>query len=388
MRHHDPFLTRFANPMSAKSSGVLANTTFGAKDLFAVAGHPTGNGNPTSERDHLPARANAHVIDLLLDAAAALTGITRMDELALSLNGINDHVGPESNPRYPGHITGGSSSGSAAAVAAHDVTFTLGSDTAGSLRLPASFCGLFTLRPTYGRIDTTGMLPLAPSFDTPGVFTRDAALLKTIMELLFTATHVAPPVRRVFIPSEFLALCDAPLATQCHAFADDLASHLGVNHVDSTPLSIEPQAVKRALLTLIGAEAAATHAQRLALAPETLLDDTRAVLEHGRDLPIERRDSQEHAKAAITATVLAALTDTVMVLPAAPCLPPAVNAPLEELHAMNARAVMLHGLASLAGVPAVVVPVRLGDSTDTAGMMVIGGPNTDELLLELASKIT
>jgi len=386
--NHDPFLTRFANPVLAASTGVLAGTTFGAKDLFAIAGYPTGNGNPTSERDHLKARTNAHVVDLLLHAGAALTGITRMEELALSLNGINGHVGPESNPRYPGHITGGSSSGSAAAVAAGDVTFALGSDTAGSLRLPASFCGLYTLRPTYGRIDTTGMLPLAPSFDTPGVFTRDAALLKTIMELLFITPHPAVPVGRVTVPTEFLAVCDGPLAVQCNTFANDIASHLDLNHVEVVPLGIEPQAVKRALLTLIGAEAAATHAERLALAPETLLNDTRAVLEHGRDLPIEKRDSQEQAKAAVTKALLAALTDTLMVLPAAPCLPPSVDAPLQVLHDMNARAVMIHALASLAGLPAVVVPVELANTNDTAGMMVIGGPNTDELLLELAGMVS
>lgn len=388
MIDHDPFVTRFANPVPPTATGVLDNTTFGAKDLYALTGHPTGNGNPTSEREGLPARTNAHVVDLLLHAGATLTGITRMDELALSLNGINGHVGAESNPRYPGHVTGGSSSGSAGAVAAHQVTFALGSDTAGSLRLPASFCGLFTLRPTYGRIDTTGMLPLAPSFDTPGVFTRDAALLKTVMELLFPVSHVAPPVARVIVPTEYLLLCDGPLAAQCNTFANQIAAHLGINHVDAIPLGIAPQTVKRALLTLIGVEAAATHAKRLALAPETLLDDTRGVLEHGRDLPTERRDSQTKAKADITETVLAALSDTVIVLPAAPCLPPPVDAALQQLHDMNARAVMLHGLASLAGLPSVVVPVQLAGTTDTAGMMLIGGPNTDELLLELADKVS
>ena len=132
--------------------GPLAGLTFASKDIFDVVGKVTGGGNPAWTATHAPAEANAWVVQQLLDAGAELAGKTITDELTRGIFGENVHYGTPTNPRAPGRVPGGSSSGSAAAVAGELVDFALGSDTGGSVRVPASFCGLYGLRPTHGRI--------------------------------------------------------------------------------------------------------------------------------------------------------------------------------------------------------------------------------------------
>lgn len=381
---NDPFVNRFAAPFPPTGDGILTGTTCAVKDLFAVAGHRTANGNPTIAQQTPVATQDAWVVATLRAAGASLTGITHMDELALSLNGINPHHGPTENPRYPGHITGGSSSGSAAAVAAGDVTFALGSDTGGSLRLPASFCGLYTLRPTHGRIDMTGVQPLAPSLDTPGVFTRDGALLGTIMRLLLTTPAQTASVRRVLTPTDLLTLCDLPLANEAVRFATTIATALGVPH-EEAPFGVAQHVLKRTFLTTLGNEAADTHHKVLTGHRHAVSAPTLRVLEHGASLDSKRIAAAAADRTAITDTARNQLAGTLMVLPAAPCLPPPVDAPNDVMHDMNARAVTLHALGSLTGVPCLVIPRPLG--ADTAGIMLIGAHNTDEALLALAEQL-
>ena len=155
--------------MPGRAQGPLAGLTFMVKDLFAIEGRKVSNGNPefyadTPRRPTTPRRA----ITRLLDAGASCTGITICDEFFYSVLGTNAHYGQPVNSRAPGHVTGGSSCGSAAAVAAKMCDFALGSDTGGSIRVPASFCGLYGLRPTHGRIALDGVTAMAPSYDTVG----------------------------------------------------------------------------------------------------------------------------------------------------------------------------------------------------------------------------
>ena len=159
--------------------GPLAGLTFAVKDNLDVAGHRTGCGQPTWLDTHPePARQHAPPVASLLAAGAACVGKTQMDELAWALQGENHHYGTPINPAAVGHIPGGSSSGSAVAVAAGYADVALGTDTAGSVRVPASYCGLCGFRPTHGRVDATrGCVPLAPSFDVVGWFARDATTM-------------------------------------------------------------------------------------------------------------------------------------------------------------------------------------------------------------------
>ncbi len=153
-----------------RGAGPLSGLSFAAKDLFDVAGLVTGCGNPDWANTHEPAEADAWAVDALLGAGATLRGKTVTDEISLGLLGINRFYGTPLNPRAPDCVPGGSSSGSASAVAGGLVDVALGTDSGGSVRIPASFCGLYGLRPTHGRISTAGMMTQAPSFDTVGYF--------------------------------------------------------------------------------------------------------------------------------------------------------------------------------------------------------------------------
>ncbi len=164
------FIELFAQPVRTVDSGSLAGLTFAAKDNIDVEGRITGNGNPVWRRAHGPAAAHAPVVARLLAEGAVLAGKTHMDEFAYSLMGTNAHYGTPLNSAAPDRLPGGSSSGSASAVGAGLVDFALGTDTGGSVRLPASFNGIFGMRPSRGAIDMSGVVPLGPGFDTLGWF--------------------------------------------------------------------------------------------------------------------------------------------------------------------------------------------------------------------------
>ncbi len=165
-------------------SGRLSGLSFAVKDLFDVAGAMTTYGNPDWASTHGVASTTAPVVTALLQAGARLVGKTKTVELAYGLTGENIWQGTPLNPRAPDRFPGGSSCGSAAAVAAGLVDFALGSDTGGSVRIPASYCGLFGIRPSHGAVSLAGACPLAPSFDTCGWFTRNPALLAAVGEVL------------------------------------------------------------------------------------------------------------------------------------------------------------------------------------------------------------
>lgn len=181
--------------LDGAETGPLAGLTFGLKDIYDVAGHRTGFGSPDWLRTHEPAKHNAPVLQTLLDAGASMVGKTHTEEMAFSLTGENAHYGTPINVAAPDRVPGGSSSGSAAAVAGGLVDFAIGSDTGGSVRGPASFCGIYGIRPTHGRISLEGVLPLAPSFDTCGWFAANAEILERVGHVLFehdARSHDAP----------------------------------------------------------------------------------------------------------------------------------------------------------------------------------------------------
>jgi len=164
--------------------GPLWGLTFAAKDLFDVAGYPTSCGSPHMLAMSGVKTRTAPIVQKLLDAGARLVGKTITDELAFSMSGKNAHFGTPVNGGAPDRIPGGSSSGSAAAVSGNLSDFALGTDTGGSVRAPASHCGLFGIRPTHGRVSLQLCHDLAPSFDTCGYFTRDGATFVRVGEVV------------------------------------------------------------------------------------------------------------------------------------------------------------------------------------------------------------
>ena len=183
--------------------GPLAGLTFAAKDIYDVGGHTCCCGNPDWLATHPPAERTATAVTALLAAGATLVGKTLTDELAFSLNGENDHYGTPVNPAAPDRIPGGSSNGSASAVAGELVDTALGSDTGGSVRAPASYCGIYGIRTSHGAIPLDGVMPLAPSFDTVGWFARDAEMLERVGGVLLGDGAATPPRRLLYVEDAF-----------------------------------------------------------------------------------------------------------------------------------------------------------------------------------------
>ena len=172
-------------------SGSLDGLSFAVKDLIDIGGHKTGCGNPTWRETHPPASVNAVCIEQLLDAGARCVGKTVSDELAFSLLGENHFYGTPLNPKAPDRVPGGSSSGSASVVARRLTDFALGTDTGGSVRVPANNCGIWGLRPSHGFISVAGVNPFAPTFDTVGILASSAEVLARVASVLLACEDVS-----------------------------------------------------------------------------------------------------------------------------------------------------------------------------------------------------
>jgi len=219
--------------ISGSGSGLLAGRTFKVKDLFAIEGRKVSNGNPDWYEAASPAKETAQAIRRLLAAGATLTGITICDEFFYSVLGVNIHYGTPVNTQALRNVTGGSSCGSAAAVAAGMCDFALGSDTGGSVRVPAAFCGLYGLRPTYGRIDVSGATPMAPSYDTVGFLARDSALFRAIGRVLLDGARVDASLRRLIIAQDIISRSEASIVEEIWHVLDRIGSALPVlKHID------------------------------------------------------------------------------------------------------------------------------------------------------------
>ncbi|WP_417725555.1 amidase [Salipiger sp.] len=182
-------------PVASAPEGPLAGLTLAVKDIYHVAGYRTGSGCPTALAMSEVKTRTAPAVQTLLDAGARFVGKTHTDELAWSMYGMNAHFGTPVNPAAPDRIPGGSSSGSACAVAGGLADISVGSDTGGSVRAPASFCGIWGIRPTHGLIPLDLVQPLAPSYDTCGLFARDGETLLRAMSVLLGGDSAPLPER-------------------------------------------------------------------------------------------------------------------------------------------------------------------------------------------------
>lgn len=368
------------------ANGPLAGRTFAVKDIYDVAGQKTGFGSPDWLRTHDPAVRTAPAVQALLDAGANLVGKTLTDEMAWSLTGENAHYGTPVNVNASGRIPGGSSSGSVSAVAAGVVDFAIGSDTGGSIRLPASFCGVIGLRPTHGRIPMEGVCPLAPSFDTCGWFARDAALFERIGRILLRDEGAARKPRRVLLAQDAFALAGEAVANALKPAIARVEALIDVP--EAVTVADEPLGEWMGYFRLLqSAEAWAQHAdwvtrvnpqfgpgvkERIAWASTV---DPRAVA---------------HAKARredITRRMAALLEgDTVLVLPSAPGIAPLRESPSQILDDIRARALAILSIAGLARLPQVSLPLATLDGCPL-GLSLIAARGNDTLLLSLAKSL-
>jgi amidase len=215
-----------SEPLVGMAQGPLAGLTAAVKDMYDIAGTRTGGGSPDWLAAHGPPLADAAAIRKLVGAGATIIGKTVCDEFFFSVTGANAHYGTPVNPRAPGRLPGGSSSGSAAATAAGACDFALGSDTGGSVRVPAAFCGVYGIRPTHGRIDMAGVMPMAPSFDVPGWFASGPGVFRRVGEVLLEGAGVRGKPTRLIILDDAFAEADAEVASllraALHAMRSDL----------------------------------------------------------------------------------------------------------------------------------------------------------------------
>ena len=370
--------------------GPLAGTNFTAKDLYDVKGLVTGAGNPTVRDEGEPAAANALAVQALLDAGSDLVGTTVTVEFAWSFTGRNPHDGLADNPADPHRVPGGSSAGAAAPVAAGLCDLALGTDTGGSVRVPAAYCNLFGIRPTHGRVDATGVFPLAPSFDTVGWFARTPELLRSAADVLLTAPEsrigVARPSRVTLLTDAF-ALADAEVRGGLDTLVGAVADQLGGAIIEAQLTDEKTwQRWTSGFRVLQSAEAFAEHGDFYRRhGPSVLGDDVAARFEFASRVT----DADRKAANGVRSEVLNRLEELteggtcVVLMPAAPTRAPLRNRPETDTAAVS-RLLRLTSIASLAGAPSVTVPSR---TTTPVGLSLVGAPGSDEMLIDLAAGV-
>jgi amidase len=368
--------------------GPLSGLTFAAKDLFAIRGHSSSFGHPDWARTHEPALENAPVVEQLLDAGADLIGVTILDELAFSLAGINEFYGTPENPRAEGRLCGGSSCGSAAAVAAALCDFALGTDTAGSVRVPAALCGLFGIRSSHGALSTAGVLPLAPSFDAVGFLARDAVTFDMVGQQLYGAAPTQP-IERVLIAEDAFALNDAGVPEMLRDQLDRALAKLGVRGeaIDIAPegFGVLAGAYNRLRMREIWRALGGWYSET----SPNLSAGVRARMEQSREVSANDEALEEDLalRARIAARVDALCAPGVLLfMPPAPGIAPRLDASEEELATFRARTVELGSIAALAGAPQLVVPARELDGAPLA-LSFLARRGSDAWLSHLAAPL-
>ena len=339
---------------------ALSGLTFAVKDLFDIAGEPTGGGNPDWDRTNpVPAR-HAAIVDRLLRAGATLAGKTITDEVSLGILGENAFYGTPRNAAAPGFVPGGSSSGSAAAVAAGLVDFALGTDTGGSVRVPASFCGLHGLRPTHGRLDLAGMMPQAPSFDTAGWLARDAATFARVSAAVLDdgtpGTAAAASPERLLVARDAFAFAGSAVDEALREVRARLADLAGA----TADAIVAPQGLSvwaRAQRTLQMPEALATFRGWIESAnPRLSMRVARMLVTAEAVTPEERQwaELMRHEARGRLRDLLG--SDAVLCLPTTPFPAPPVGLPLSRQNELGLRIASLTCVAGLSGLPQLSVP--------------------------------
>jgi amidase len=373
----DPFgalLPLASGPVTGAEEGPLAGTTFVAKDLFDVAGTVTGAGQAQWAETHPPASATAPAVQRLLDAGSTLVAKAKTSEMAFSLSGANIHTGMPINPAAPDRDPGGSSSGSAAAVAGGLCDLGLGTDTLGSVRVPSSYCAIYGWRPTHGLVPDEGVHPLARSFDTVGLFARDPALLARAAEVVAGGPLEGGPVR-LLLAADAFDLAGSAAEPLLEAAEDlDLESA-----ADLFPPGHDTMDLFRAFRDEQGPEFAEAHGAWIEATGPTFGPVTAervayslAVTPGQRARAVEvRAEARRHLDAVLGA-------GDVLVLPAAP--PPPRREPTPEERAQPRLEGALAVMGSLTGAPSVVFPA-IRTPEGPVGLCLLGRPGEDGRLL-------
>lgn len=373
--------------VAATGAGSLSGLTMAVKDLYAVAGHAVGAGNAAFLAEAEPAVAHAEVVSRLLAAGVAVSGISRTDEFAYSMSGTNVHFGSPPNPWSADRVVGGSSSGSASATARGLVDIGLGTDTAGSIRVPSSYCGLFGIRTTHGLVPLDGVLPLAPSFDTVGWMTHDGDVLDRVARCLIDATSddAAVPIGSLVVADDLCDLADTATAAAVLEAAGQLAVGRGIAVTRTRLLHGVDAGLPQAFRIVQAAEAWSAHGTWITAHPGVVGPGIGDRFAFGASVTPDEEADARGLLAAARATIRSRIpAGTAIVSPAASGPAPLIALAGAAKTAMRSATLALTTVASTAGLPVVVAPAGTVDGLPV-GMALMGASGAD---LALSSMLT
>ncbi|WP_051511598.1 amidase [Skermanella stibiiresistens] len=370
--------------VQGSAEGPLSGLSFAVKDLFDVAGHVTGCGNPDWAESHAPAESHAWAVRTLLDAGASVAGKTITDEISLGLVGINRHHGTPVNPRARDLVPGGSSSGSASAVAGGVVDFALGTDSGGSVRTPASFCGLYGLRPTHGRIPVEGLMTQAPSFDTVGYFTRDAGMFARVGSVLLGETIGEDLPPGILVATDCFGIADAAVTDALRPVLDRLRAV--VPETRDCRLADDGAIAdwSRHQLVLQSTEFQDTFRDWIDRVNPRFSSEVAGAFASDGTVPAEVVESAKAFRIAARERLEGLLDGKrVLCLPTAPIPPIRRDARLSEIRRAVSRVIDLTAIAGLTGSPQVNLPFGWAGGIPI-GLSLIGWHGGDAALIGMA----
>jgi amidase len=373
-------------PIKGASTGPLAGLTAAIKDMYDIKGTKSGGGNPDWLKHARVATSNASVVQKLLDAGATVIGKTITEEFFFSLTGANVHYGIPVNARAPGRVPGGSSSGSASAASSNACDFSIGSDTGGSVRIPASFCGLYGLRPTHARVDMTGAMDMSPSFDVCGWFANAPTIFRKVGDVLLGGERVDAAITNMIVLDDAFAETDVEVAALMNAALAAMAPDLPkASHERISPEGLDAwresfRIIQSHEIWRVYGDFVKTHnptfgpgvKERFAFAATVSDADAAKANE------VRRRARERTASIVKPGTILA--------LPTSPSIAPLATSTAEELDLFRMRALRMTSTAGLSGLPQVTIPIGTVSGCP-AGLSFIGWRGGDEVLLKLAVKL-
>jgi amidase len=372
-----------------RGPGLLTGLSFAVKDMFDILGETAAFGCPDWLAGQNPATQTAPSVQTMLEAGARLKANAICDELAFSLDGINVHYGTPVNPQDPERIPGGSSSGPASLVAGGYVDFALGTDTAGSVRVPASYCGIFGLRPTHGAISLAGVRPLGPTFDTVGIFSRALPVMQKIASAYFTKSP-GQKAKKLVVMSDAMDLLAVELQPYMMAALARVQS--AFSKVETRPaVGTSLEELVKNFAAIRGREAWELYGPWLEEKKPALGTATEARLRACR-----QASKIDCAQATLLRDGLRLQffdSDEIFVLPTTAALAPLLSSTQDELDNNRALNLKLCALASFVGLPQLTIPLSAllpGQTLPKTmpGLSIIGPINGESSLLTLASHLT
>lgn len=366
------------------NSESLLGYSFAVKDVFDIKGFRTQAGNPDYYALANVADVTAPAVSILQEAGASLIAKTHTDELGGSLFGLNEHYGSPLNSYSPKRVPGGSSSGSAAAVAGNLVDFALGADTSGSVRAPASFCGIYGFRPTFDQIPATGVLPISPYLDTVGIFARHPDVISQVLNVYGVSEQ--KEIKRLKIIPSLVNNLENSLR---NPFLEKL-KNIKQLASSSTDFIIDEETLvhwSSVIRTIAMYGLWQVHKDWILKSNPTFGEIIRDRLKIASSISYE-----EYTQALIKQKEIRAFMEDnlesgdVIVFPTVHDIPPLLSSSIAQLKEFALEASRHTCIAALSGFPEITVPLRNIKENGCLGMSFLGRAGEDVSLTSFASK--